>query len=238
VRLLLLEDQAPTRAGIRLALSGDGFEIVGEAAVLDEALDVLRESEVDICLVGGELNGSATSTIRALRDGAPTSKIILLSSAHPADPSCGVLAAFDAGASGWLRKDVSPKRLPVLLRALRNGERIVPRSLVSALIDEVVDRRRRGPATRLFPNGAALTMRESEVLALLSEGATTARTAQQLGISHVTVRRHLSDAVKKLGVADRAAAARLFRSVQSEWATRPIDGQGPGGQPQSTNGRG
>jgi DNA-binding NarL/FixJ family response regulator len=234
-RVLLVGDQLPISAGIRLALTEQEFEIVAEAATAAEALQALGHETVDVCLVDGELSEGPLEAVRALHEAVPQARIVLLSAAQPSDARLGVLATFDAGASGWLRKDVRPARLPVLLRAVRDGERLVPRSLVGALIDEVIERRRRGPAALIFPNGSSLTAREAEVLELVAEGTPTGRIAAVLGISDVTVRRHLSDATRKLGVEDRAAAARLFRTVQSEWAGRPIDVGRHDRQPRDTS---
>jgi DNA-binding NarL/FixJ family response regulator len=232
IRVLILDDQLPMRAGIRLALPAEGFEVVAEAATLDDAVEVLAVEAVDILLVGGALDDDMLGAVKVLRDASRESRIVLLASSSAHESSAPVIAAFEAGAVGWLRRDVSPARLPTLLRAVRAGERIVPRSLVGALMGEVVEWRRQSPDVKVFPNGASLTGRELEVLELVAAGAATSHAANQLGISDVTVRRHLSDAVKKLGVADRAAAARLFRTVQHEWVTRPIDAGPARGQPQ------
>jgi DNA-binding NarL/FixJ family response regulator len=231
ISILILEDQLPMRAGIRLALPPDGFEILAEVATVDQAVDVLANDPADILLVGGALSYDLLGAIKVLRTASAESRIVVLASTRP-PTSAPVIEAFDAGAIGWLGKDVSPSRLPTLLRAVYAGERIVPRSLVGALVDEIVEWRRHSSEVRVFPNGASLTSRELQVLDHVAAGAGTSRVASELGISDVTVRRHLSDAVKKLGVADRAAAARLFRTVQREWATRPIDAGSTRGQPQ------
>jgi DNA-binding NarL/FixJ family response regulator len=232
IRVLILDDQLPMRAGIRLALPADGFEIVAEVATVDDAVGALAVQAADILLVGGARLDDMPGAVKVLRAASRESRIVLLASSSAHESTAPMIAAFEAGAVGWLRRDVSPARLPTLLRAVCAGERIVPRSLVGALMGEVVEWRRHSPDVKVFPNGASLTGREFEVLELVAAGAATSRAANQLGISDVTVRRHLSDAVKKLGVADRAAAARLFRTVQHEWVARPIDAGQARVQPQ------
>jgi DNA-binding NarL/FixJ family response regulator len=107
-------------------------------------------------------------------------------------------------------KDTDPERLPNALRGVLAGEAALPRDLVARLIDEFRDRgRRRLPL--VAGRGVELTSREWEVLDLLAEELTTAEVAQRLFVSPVTVRRHISSIVEKLGAPDRAAAVRLFR---------------------------
>jgi DNA-binding NarL/FixJ family response regulator len=116
-----------------------------------------------------------------------------------------------AGAAGYLLKDTDPIRLPQALRGVIAGEAALPRSLVARLIHEFRER-----GTRRLPliggRGVELTSREWQVLDLLAEGLTTAQIAARLFVSPVTVRRHISTIVEKLGVPDRASAVELYRA--------------------------
>jgi DNA-binding NarL/FixJ family response regulator len=224
-RVLILEDQLPTRVGLRLALRSAEFELVAEVADPAEAAEVARQTQPDICLVDGDLNGDAITVVREVKQALPKARILVLSSADPGSALGGVLLAFEAGACGWLRKDVSPARLPSLLRAVRDGETVVPRSVVGALMEDAVEQGRLAYGAASTANGkppqalndARLTRRDSQVLELLARGKSTSAIAAELGISAVTVRRHLSNATRKLGVANRAEAVRIVqeRSINS-----------------------
>jgi DNA-binding NarL/FixJ family response regulator len=120
-----------------------------------------------------------------------------------------LFASIAAGAAGYLLKDTDPARLPAALHGVLAGEAAIPRRLVGRMVDELSGRqRRRVPLAER--GGAELTAREWEILELLRKGASTAETAGRLGISQVTVRRHVSEVVRKLQVPDRFAAFALL----------------------------
>ena len=129
----------------------------------------------------------------------------MLSASHGTDD---VLAALRAGAVGYLPKDTRPDRLPDALRGVLKGEAALPRALVGAVLQEL-----RGftapPEEPIRVGAVELSSRESEVLRLLSSGLNTAEVGEALSLSPVTVRRHISSGVAKLGVADRDAAMRI-----------------------------
>ena len=123
-----------------------------------------------------------------------------------------LFGALRAGAVGYLLRGTDPDRLAHALRGVASGEAPIPRSLVTRLIAEF----RRGDLGRIpmtGPGGERLSARESDVLALLAQGASTRAAAVALGVSEVTVRRHVSGAVAKLGVPDRAAALAALRAA-------------------------
>jgi DNA-binding NarL/FixJ family response regulator len=134
-----------------------------------------------------------------------TAVVMLSDSSHEAD----LLDALRAGALGFLLIDTDPQRIPHALRGVLSGEAAVPRKLVMRLIDEY---RSQGVRRRLQSAGRAveLTGREWQVVEMMRGGLTTADAAQRLFVSPVTVRRHVSTVVRKLGVADRDAALRLL----------------------------
>jgi DNA-binding NarL/FixJ family response regulator len=218
-RVLILEDQLPTRVGLRLALRSAEFELVAEVNDSAQAAEVARETQPDICLVDGDLSGDAIAVVRELKQTVPKARILLLSSADPDSALGGVLLAFEAGACGWLRKDVSSERIPWLLRAVRDGETVVPRSIVGALMRYAVEQGRLVNGAAPTANGkppsplkdAGLSRRDSQVLELLARGKTTSAIAAELAISAVTVRRHLSNASRKLGVKGREAAVKAVQ---------------------------
>ena len=125
------------------------------------------------------------------------------------------IAAVRAGAIGYLPEGVDPARLPYVVRSVMRGEAAVPRSLVPRLIDELRGRARTRRSLTVSPERSVeLTSREWETVELLRQGLPTRDMAIQLGISQVTVRRHLSAAYAKLGVTSRVSALQLLESAE------------------------
>lgn len=202
-RVLVAERDEPTRAGIRLALSRAGFDVVVEVDEPDAAVEAALEHRPDVALVSTDLPGGGIDVARAVAARLPGTKVVVLTS-RPDEKE--LLASVLAGAVGYLSKAISLDRLPHALDGVMRGEVALPRQYTQRLLDEL--RGREIDRTRVAAHAnAALTDREWEVLRLLGEGASTVQMAQRLGISEVTVRRHVSSVVGKLGVSDRAGAA-------------------------------
>lgn len=204
-RILLAEGDAPTRAGLRLAVRRAGFEEIVEADSLAAAVAVAEDLPPDMALIAADLSGGGTETTRRLVARLPKVRVIVLS---PEMSGEELLEAVLAGAAGYLAKDMSLERLPHAIRGVVAGEVALPRSHTAALLAELRgrDAMRERIAAR---TGASLTDREWDVLQLLGDEASTAEIARRLQISQVTARRHISTLVAKLGVPDRAGAARL-----------------------------
>ncbi|MGO9898180.1 MAG: response regulator [Solirubrobacteraceae bacterium] len=204
--IVLADDHIATRCGARIVLEANGFRVVAEVGSADEAVAAAIEHTPRICLVADHLPGGDLAAVRGIASALPATKIaVFTASESPSD----LLRAVLAGADGYVPKAMNPERLPATLRALLDEEAVVPRALTAGLITEL--RRRNGPRNiALAAGAAALTDREFEVLALLREGMTTAAMADRLRISPVTVRRHVSASVQKLGERDRSGAVRLL----------------------------
>jgi len=206
VRVLIAEGDEPTRAGLRLVVRRAGFEAVDDAGGHAAALGVAREHRPDVALVAADLPGGGIETARQLIDLYPSLRLIVMST-KPGGAE--LVAAVLAGASGYLAKEMSLERLPHAIEGVLRGEVALPRQHTDHLLAEL--RGREARRQRLVTQtGAKLTDREWEVLQMLGEGALTADIARRLRISEVTVRRHASSVVTKLGVADRAGATRLL----------------------------
>jgi DNA-binding NarL/FixJ family response regulator len=106
---------------------------------------------------------------------------------------------------------MDPERLPNALRGVLNGEAALPRALMGRVLEELRAMEHGRHAGELARLGVALTRREQEVLEQLDKGLSTAEIGKALSISAVTVRRHVSEIVKKLSASDREAALRLLR---------------------------
>jgi DNA-binding NarL/FixJ family response regulator len=206
-RVLLAERDGPTRTGIRLALVDAGFDVVAEARERDGAIEAALEHRPDVALVSTDLAGGGIEVTQAIAESVPGTKVIVLS-ARPNGQE--LLAAVLAGAVGYLSKEISPERLPQALEGVMRGEVALPRRHTQHLLDALRGRENERTLVTAQAN-AALTDREWEVLRLLGESASTVQMSQSLGISPVTVRRHVSSLLRKLGVADRAGAAMVLR---------------------------
>jgi DNA-binding NarL/FixJ family response regulator len=205
--VLIADDDAPFRAAIRRALEEDGLVVVFEAADAATAIGAVTRLQPDICLIEIELPDDGLAALGRIVKASPETLVIVLSrSDRPED----VVTAFTRGASGYLLKGLSDERLASTLVAAHNGEPALSRSLVPHLVDEI----RRGSVRRLvLPGGpVTLTARESEVGQLLREGQSTAEIADRLGVSPVTVRRHVGLLLHKLGAESREAAIETLRT--------------------------
>jgi DNA-binding NarL/FixJ family response regulator len=206
-RVLLAEGDAPTRAGLRLSLSATDFEIVAEAATHAETVDAAVAQRPDVALVAADLPDGGIDTARRLGELLPGLSIIVLS---PDPEGEELLAAVLAGASGYLSKDMSLERLAYAIRGVVEGEVALPRRHGRHLLEELRGRHMQRVQIEARAH-ATLTDREWDVLQLLGEDASTAHMADRLGISQVTVRRHISTLLGKLGVADREGAREWVR---------------------------
>jgi DNA-binding NarL/FixJ family response regulator len=207
-RVLLAEADVLTRTGVRVSLVEAGFEIAGEVADNAAAIAAAAATGPELVLVSAELPGGALGAVRSIVAARPATRLVILTH-HPSGDE--LLDAVLAGASGYLGSDVDERRLPHALRGVLAGEVALPRRHTERLLDEL-RRRRRQDAVLAERASTPLTDREWEVLQLLAADASSSQIAGRLGISEVTVRRHVSAAVAKLGVPDRAAAARLVAS--------------------------
>jgi DNA-binding NarL/FixJ family response regulator len=207
IGVVLADDHVPTRAGVRLALEASGFTILAECAEADTAVEEVLRHRPDLILLDLYMPGGGMAATRVIHERAPETTIVILT-ASPSDEDR--FEALVAGASGYLLKDTSAERLPAALRSVLAGEAALPRKLEKRLIEEfraLTGRRsRRFRVPRRTGPGADLTDREGQVLELIADGLSTPAVARRLGISDVTVRRHISSAVHKLGATDRRSA--------------------------------
>ena len=218
LELVVADDHEATRAGLRLALAPRGFAVAAEAADANSAIDAALRVRPDVCLIATHLPDGGIRAAAGIHVRAPDVAIVMLAAA--ADEG-ELFAALDAGAVGYLLKDIDPDALGAALHAVARGEAAIARSLVAGLIAEFRARRlpARGPGD-LGAGLAPLTVRQLRVLELLSSGSRTVEIARRLGISPTTVRRHVSSILTRLDVADRAAAVGAYRAVHGAPAGR------------------
>lgn len=204
--VLVADDDAAFRRGVRRALEAHGFLVIAEVDNAASAIAAVSRLEPDICVIELELPGEGLNAIARIAKASPNTLVVVLTAS---DQQEDVVAAFTRGASGYLLKEISGERLASTLLAAYRGEPAVSRSLVPYLVEEI----RRGSARRLaLPEGpVTLTPREWDVGELLLEGIPTADIAERLGVSPITVRRHVGLLLRKVGADNREEAVRKLR---------------------------
>ena len=196
IRVVLVDDHEVVRAGIGHLLSTvDGIQVVGAANDGDEALAVVDETRPDVVLM--DLSMPRVDGIEAIAKIAathPETSTVALTSFSDRER---ILNALDAGAVGYLLKDAQPAELVAGVRAAAAGQSPLAPKAAMAVI-----RARSVPPAR-----DCLTDRERDVLRLVAEGLPTKQIAHRLGISSKTVKAHLTNVFRQIGVTDRLQAA-------------------------------
>jgi DNA-binding NarL/FixJ family response regulator len=205
IRVVLVDDQALVRAGFRMVLdfSGD-MSVVGEAGDGAEALRLLRTVEADVVVMDVRMpvmDGVAAT--RQICAAGPTPRVLVLTTF---DTEPDAFAALQAGASGFLLKNVPPEELLAAIRVIARGDSVVAPRITRKLLDKF--------AGRLFEAAdeavvTGLTDREQEVLLLVAQGLSNAEIAERLVVAEATVKTHVGRILAKLGLRDRVQAVVL-----------------------------
>lgn len=203
IRVLVADDQAVVRGGLRMILEAQhDIQVVGEAADGREAVAMARELVPDVVLMDIRMPGldGIEATRRLTRDdGAPR---ILVLTTYGVDEY--VYEALKAGASGFFVKTDSPERLVEGVRVVASGDALFGPETTRRLVDRITS----GPPPNALapPELAELTAREREVLELVAGGLANAEIAKRLYVSEGTVKTHVARILSKLGLRDRVQA--------------------------------
>jgi DNA-binding NarL/FixJ family response regulator len=200
IRILLVDDHAIVREGLRLLLDDeDDLFVAGEAATGDEAVSRARALQPDVVLMDLRMPGlPAVEAIAQLRAALPATQVVVLTSVVGDEEVRGVLAA---GAIGYLLKDVARGELVSAVRAAADGRPVLHAEAQRVLLGQAQP----GAHSALD----ALTPRERSLLALLVRGRSNKEIAKSLGLTEGTVKGYLSAMFAKLGVESRTQAALL-----------------------------
>jgi len=204
VRVLIADDQALVRAGFRMILDSQAdIEVVGEAADGAQAMTLAVERQPDVVLMDIRMPGlDGIAATRALvASGAAAARVIILTT-YELDEY--LFEALQAGASGFLLKDVVPEDLIRGVRVVADGGALLAPSVTQTLIAEFAGRARRSQAAAADLSG--LTPRETEILTLIGTGLTNGQIAAELVISENTVKTHVARVFDKLGIHERVQA--------------------------------
>jgi len=202
ISVVLVDDQALLRAGFRALIDVEAdLEVVGEAGDGEAALDLIRTVRPDVVLMDvrmPKLDGiEATRRITEDADLADVRVVILTT--FELDEY--VFDALRNGAAGFLLKDTEPADLLAAIRVVADGDALMSPSITRRLIAEFASRSRPSEAPTIL---VVLTEREREIVALVGEGLSNGEIADRLVVSPATAKTHVSRAMTKLGVRDRA----------------------------------
>ncbi|MGC4856031.1 response regulator [Micromonospora sp. DT4] len=208
VRVVIVDDQALVRAGFRMVLSCQpDLEVVGEAIDGADALRVLARTEADVVVMDirmPTMDGvEATRRLCADRPSGPPRVLVLTTFDTEAD----AFAALQAGASGFLLKNVPPEELLDAIRVVARGDSVVAPSITRRLLDRFAGQLGAGPT--VDPRVAQLTEREREVLLLVAQGLSNAEIAAKVHVAEATVKTHVGRILAKLHLRDRVQAVVL-----------------------------
>ncbi|WOI61655.1 response regulator transcription factor [Streptomyces fradiae] len=203
VRILLADDHALVRRGVRLILDGEpDLKVVAEAGDGAEAVALAREHPVDLAVLDVAMpRMTGLQAARELSARHPSTRILMLSMY---DNEQYFFQSLKAGACGYVLKSVADRDLVAACRAAMRGEPFLYPGAVTALVRDYLDRARHGEE----PPDRVLTAREEEILKLVAEGHSSKDIADMLVISVKTVQRHRANVLQKLGLRDRLQLTR------------------------------
>jgi DNA-binding NarL/FixJ family response regulator len=208
-RVLVVDDHPLFREGMRSLLDAVGdIDVIGEAATGDEAVVLSAELQPDVVLMDIGMPGvNGIEATRAVLERCPSARVLMITMFEEPE---SIFAALRAGAQGYLLKDARPEEMLRAIRAVANGE---------AIFGPGAAERVRGffATASASPRPPApfqdLTVRETEVLALIARGVTNQQISDQFGVSLKTVQNHVANVLAKLHVVDRAQAALRAREA-------------------------
>ncbi|MCB2261917.1 MAG: response regulator [Candidatus Thiosymbion ectosymbiont of Robbea hypermnestra] len=202
MRVLLIDDHALFRIGLRELLERRGIEVVDAVGDCDQGIRRVIETRPDVLLLDLRMPGvGGLEALRRLRAARQTMPVVMLTTS---DDERDLLAALRNGAQGYLLKDMEPDELIRTLEEIVAGRTVVAKELTGALVKAV-----KGDAATLEtkPGLSGLTPRERQILCQLAEGRSNKAIARELNISDGTVKLHVKAILRKLGVHSRVEAA-------------------------------
>lgn len=205
IRILLVDDHRVMRQGVRLLLElHPDFKVVTEAGTGAEALRLIDEVPVDVMLLDLKLTDmSGTEVCRLATQRHPEISVLILTAISNGSD---VLECIDAGAKGYVLKDVDIEVLGRTIRAIHRGESVLDSKVTRAVLDRARNSEAKPPA------GTELTDQEKEIISLIAQGLTNKEIGERLYMSASAVKFHLSDVMQKLGVKRRAQV--VYRAAE------------------------
>ncbi|WP_345649760.1 response regulator transcription factor [Streptomyces tremellae] len=203
IRVMLVDDQALLRTGFRMVLAAQpDMEVVAEAGDGAEALELLRTTEPDVVLMDVRMPRlDGVEATRRIRAGGPEAPKVLILTTFDLDEYA--FSGLNAGASGFMLKDVPPGELLSAIRSVHSGDAVVAPSTTRRLLDRFSPMLPSGAPEPRHKDLERLTEREREVLLLVAQGLSNGEIAGRLFVSEATVKTHVGRILTKLGLRDR-----------------------------------
>jgi DNA-binding NarL/FixJ family response regulator len=191
IRVLVADDHPVVRTGLTAVLVQQAdLKLVAEAENGARAVELYREHQPDVCLMDLRMPVmDGVEAIRTITSEFPNARILALTTY---EGDADIRRALEAGARGYLLKDMLLTEVIRAVRAVHSGERVIPHAVAARLAE--------------FPERSDLTERELEVLQLVARGLSNKEAARAIGRTDETVKIHLKNVFAKLGVADRTEA--------------------------------
>jgi two-component system NarL family response regulator len=207
IKILIADEQSLLREALRVALEKESdLEVVAEARDGVQAVAEAERTNPDVAVLGANLpNCDGVKAAMLIKERIPHCRILLLDGQ---EDQRALVAALEAGASGYLTKEFPMSDLILAARAISRGEVLVPPRMLEPLLSNLIKHRKEHDEA--FKRMSRLTRREREVLSLLADGADNARIAQALVISPQTARTHVQNVLSKLDVHSRLEAAMFW----------------------------
>ena len=196
LRIVVADDHPLYRDGVVGTLRASGLDVVGEASTARDAVRLVGEHQPDLALFDVDMPGSGITAAAAAHAASPTTRIVMLTVSEDEDD---LVAAVEAGATGYVLKGVAGRELVAILRQVAGGDRYVSSRLAFAALN-----RRTEPTMDPI---ADLTVREREILDLVSEGLSNAEIGERLSIAEKTVKHYMTAVLGKLEARSRVEAA-------------------------------
>ena len=204
MRILVVDDHSLFRDGLISLLKAAGYEVIGEAGDGEAAIREAVKLHPDLILM--DINMPKMSGLDALREihyRLPDVKIVILTVSETEE---NLIAAIEAGAKGYLLKNLDSQTFIASLRNLERGEAAITNEMVSHLMSHISKRAKQSGLNNLTPK-IILTEREQGILQLISQGLSNRAIAEKLFISENTVKYHIKNTLQKLALKNRAEAA-------------------------------
>ena len=203
IRLLIVDDHAVVRLGLRTLLSDEpDLEIVAEAGTAEEAIKKVKELSPDIAVVDIQLPGrSGIEVCRDIREKFPSTRVVILTS-HAGETF--LEQAMRAGASGYVLKQVGNEELVRAIRAAYNGEIGLDSRTAASVVSRFLEMEKKVDQSAF----RELSLREKEVLSLVAEGESNKEIGAKLNLTEITVRNYVSNILNKLQLRNRIELAK------------------------------
>ena len=205
IRILLVDDHEIVRRGLKTVLEGDGdLVVVGEAGTVEDGVKEALRVAPDVILMDLRLpDGSGVEACRQIREQAPDSKVVILTSYADED---ALYSAVMAGAAGYILKDLDSRKLRDALTTVAAGGSLLDPKMATTVLERLRSGAARHPADDPF---TSLTPQEDRILSLIGDGLTNREIAGELSLSDKTIKNYVSQIYSKLDVERRSQAARL-----------------------------